>query len=59
MSSNSKMLQRVYDAQNKDELADAYSDWARQYDRDLLEQGYILPFYIEGATQKYRVLGEF
>ena len=58
MSSNSKMLQRVYDAQNKDELADAYSDWARQYDRDLLEQGYILPFYITAFVARYLQKGD-
>ena len=58
MSSNSKMLQRVYDAQNRDELADAYSDWARQYDRDLLEQGYILPFYITSFVARYLKKGD-
>ena len=53
MDQHSQMLQRVYDAQNKDELADAYSEWAKRYDRDLLEEGYILPFFITAFVSRY------
>ena len=53
MSQHSEMLQRVYDAQNKEELADAYGEWAKQYDRDLLEEGYILPFFIPAFVSRY------
>jgi predicted TPR repeat methyltransferase len=53
MSEHSQMLQRVYDAKNKDELADAYGEWARQYDRDLLEEGYILPFFLTAFVARY------
>ena len=53
MSQHSEMLQRVYDAQNKEELADAYGEWAKQYDRDLLEEGYILPFFIPAFVARY------
>ncbi|MEP0941349.1 MAG: class I SAM-dependent methyltransferase [Rhizobiaceae bacterium] len=58
MSEHSEMLQRVYDAKNKEQLADAYGIWARQYDRDLLEQGYILPFYITSFVARYLQKGD-
>lgn len=57
MTQHSEMLQRVYDARNKDELSDAYSIWARQYDRDLLQEGYILPFFITSFVARYLVKG--
>lgn len=53
MSEHSEMLQRVYDAKNNAELARAYSDWANQYDRNLLEEGYILPFFITAFVARY------
>ena len=52
------MLQRVYNARNKDELADAYGEWARQYDRALLEQGYILLFFITAFVSRYLQKGD-
>ncbi len=53
MSDDSQMLQRVYDAQDKEELASAYGEWARRYDRDLLAQGYVLPFFITSFVARY------
>lgn len=53
MSDHSEMLQRVYDAKNDAELANAYGEWSRRYDRDLLEDGYILPFFITAFVARY------
>lgn len=53
MSEHSQILQRVYDAQDNEELASAYGEWARRYDRDLLEQGYVLPFFITSFVARY------
>ncbi len=57
MSEHSKMLQRVYGAQNEAELADAYGEWSRRYDRDLLADGYILPFFITAFVARYLPAG--
>ena len=57
MSEHSEMLQRVYDAKNDSELARAYSEWSHQYDRDLLEEGYILPFFITAFVARYLPVG--
>ncbi|MEP1209656.1 MAG: class I SAM-dependent methyltransferase [Rhizobiaceae bacterium] len=58
MSEHSEMLQRVYDAKNTEELSSAYGEWARRYDRDLLEEGYILPFFITSFVARYLPKGE-
>lgn len=57
MSEHSEMLQRVYDAKNETELASAYGEWSRRYDRDLLEDGYILPFFITAFVARYLAAG--
>jgi SAM-dependent methyltransferase len=53
MSEHSEMLQRVYDAKNEAELASAYGEWSRRYDRDLLAEGYVLPFFITAFVARY------
>ncbi len=53
MSEHSRMLQRVYDARNAAELASAYGEWSHRYDRDLLEEGYVLPFFITAFVARY------
>lgn len=58
MSEHSEMLQRVYSAKDQDELTSAYGAWARRYDRDLLEDGYILPFFITSFVARYVPKGE-
>ncbi len=57
MSEHSEMLQRVYDAKNEAELASAYGEWSRRYDRDLLGDGYILPFFITAFVARYLPAG--
>lgn len=39
-------LERVYAAQTREELSDAYEIWAANYDRETLSSGYHLPFAI-------------
>mgnify|MGYP000409686302 CR=1 FL=1 len=58
MAKNSEMLDRVYAAKTDVELAAAYGDWATQYDRDLLEEGYILPFFIPAFVARYLKAGD-
>jgi len=58
MSDHSKMLKRVYGAKDHDELSSAYGDWAKRYDRDLLEDGYILPFFITSFVARHVPKGE-
>lgn len=58
MSEHSRMLQRVYDSKNNAELADAYGEWAKRYDRDLLEEGYILPFFITSFVARHLDKGD-
>jgi len=57
MSEHSEMLQRVYDARNEAELASAYGEWSRRYDRDLLAEGYVLPFFITAFVARYLPAG--
>jgi predicted TPR repeat methyltransferase len=53
MSDHSQMLARVYNAKTQDDLSLAYGEWARRYDRDLLEDGYILPFFVTSFVARY------
>jgi len=58
VNKHSQMLQRVYAAKTDAELASAYSDWAGQYDRDLLQEGYILPFFVPAFVARYLKSGD-
>lgn len=55
MISNNKTLEKVYTAQNHEELMDAYKEWAGDYDHDTVkEYGYTA--HIESATALADVL---
>ena len=53
MVKRSNRLQQVYDAVNDEQLSHAYSEWASRYDRDLLEEGYILPFFVPAFVARH------
>ncbi len=49
----SEGLERVYAARTADGLADAYSAWSTDYDRETLSLGYCLPFVIAGWVARH------
>ncbi|MBB4065289.1 class I SAM-dependent DNA methyltransferase [Gellertiella hungarica] len=49
----SEGLEKVYAARATDELAEAYSAWADDYDRETLSLGYCLPFVITAFIARY------
>ena len=49
----SEGLERVYAARTADGLADAYSTWSTDYDRETLSLGYCLPFVIAGWVARH------
>ncbi len=55
MVSDNKTLDKVYTAENHDELMDAYKDWASNYDADTVDHfGYVA--HIESAEALNRAL---
>lgn len=61
MSNRSKIHERVLTATSKEELADAYAEWAKNYDRDLIdEMDYVAPFLacrmLEGYLENRQAL---
>jgi len=42
----SEGLEKVYAARSAEDLAEAYSSWSTDYDRETLASGYCLPFMI-------------
>jgi predicted TPR repeat methyltransferase len=54
MSNRKAIHDRVLNATDKDELASAYSEWAAEYDRDLVdEMGYVAPAITSELLQQY------
>lgn len=51
--SNSDALHQVYAAGSPEELAQAYSAWAADYDRETLALGYCLPFAIASWVARH------
>jgi predicted TPR repeat methyltransferase len=49
----SEGLEKVYAARAAEELADAYSLWSTDYDRETLSLGYCLPFMITAFVARY------
>ena len=49
----SEGLEKVYAARETAELADAYSLWSTDYDRETLSLGYCLPFVITGFIARH------
>lgn len=49
----SKWLERVYNAQSNEDLAEAYDKWANDYDRDLTIFGYAIPAVTTGLFGRY------
>lgn len=49
----SEGLEKVYRAKAVDELADAYSAWSSDYDRETLSLGYCLPFIITAFMARH------
>ena len=58
MGYDTELLQRVYDAKNDTELSEAYGDWAENYDRDTLHEGYVLPYFIPAFLARYLPAGQ-
>jgi predicted TPR repeat methyltransferase len=52
-SNRPEWLEKVYNAQNNEELAEGYDAWAEEYDRDLASFGYTLPSIITGIIARY------
>jgi len=48
-----EILEKVYSARDLDELAAGYSEWARQYDRDVMVMGYQLPGIVAGLVGRH------
>jgi predicted TPR repeat methyltransferase len=53
-----RALDLVYSARTPDELHDAYSAWANEYDRETAELGYGLPFLIGAWVARYVPRGD-
>lgn len=54
MTNRKKIHDRVLNATDKDELASAYSEWAADYDKDLVEEmGYVAPETTSKLLQQY------
>ncbi|ATN36479.1 SAM-dependent methyltransferase [Rhizobium sp. ACO-34A] len=49
----SEGLSKVYAARSDGELAEAYSTWSSEYDRENLSSGYCLPFLIPAWVSRY------
>jgi predicted TPR repeat methyltransferase len=57
MVSDNKTLDKVYTAQNHEQLMDAYKDWATEYDNDTVDRfGYVA--HIESAKALDRALSD-
>jgi predicted TPR repeat methyltransferase len=52
-SSNAAWLDKVYNARNREELAEGYDAWAADYDRDLMSFGYKIPAVTSGFIGRY------
>lgn len=46
-------LDRIYQASGDAEMRDAYDKWAEEYDRDVLDSGYITPARIAEALSQF------
>ena len=53
---SSDFLQKVYSAQDDDELKKAYDHWAPKYDEHVTAFGYIIPAVVAGLFGKYVTL---
>ncbi|PLX70166.1 MAG: class I SAM-dependent methyltransferase [Denitrovibrio sp.] len=53
MNTDREILKRVYTAKTKEELMDAYNEWAKDYDTDLSEFGYEAPLESVSKFLKY------
>lgn len=53
MNEDKSALDRVYAANTPQELGDAYTQWAADYDRETIALGYCLPFVIAGWVARY------
>jgi predicted TPR repeat methyltransferase len=54
MTTNSEVLKKVYEAENHEELMDAYKDWAADYDADTVDaHGYVAPVVSGQALAGY------
>ena len=54
----SEGLEKVYAATATDELAEAYSVWSADYDRETLSLGYCLPFMITSFIARHVATGD-
>lgn len=54
----SEGLEKVYAAREAGELADAYSLWSSNYDRETLSLGYCLPFIITSFIARHVARGD-
>lgn len=52
-SNNAAWLDKVYNARNRQELAEGYDAWAADYDRDLMSFGYKIPAVTSGFIGRY------
>jgi len=50
---NSDFLQRVYSARNKNDLKEAYDQWAEKYDEHVTAFGYMIPAVAAGLFGRY------
>ncbi|WP_022849664.1 class I SAM-dependent DNA methyltransferase [Limisalsivibrio acetivorans] len=53
MNTEKSILKKVYTAKTKEELMEAYNEWAREYDGDLEEFGYQAPVESVNTFLKY------
>ena len=49
----SKWLQKVYNARNKQELEECYDAWAKEYDQDVVSYGYRSPTIVSALIARY------
>lgn len=52
-SNNAAWLDKVYNARNRQELAEGYDAWAAEYDSDLMSFGYKIPAVTSGLIGRY------
>lgn len=57
-SRNPAWLDKVYNAQDKEELAAGYDAWAQEYDRDVTSVGYMIPAATNGFVARYTQPGD-
>ena len=50
---SSDFLQRVYSARNKNDLKEAYDQWAEKYDEHVTAFGYMIPAVAAGLFGRY------